>query len=103
MARARSLSLGAIGIGAIRLRCPQCQTENRADRKFCASCGVALERACVACGFKNALSDRFCGGCGLSLTDAPATSGPAHALPERRPVAVLIADLANFTRLSAGR
>jgi class 3 adenylate cyclase len=85
------------------LRCPQCQTENRADRKFCASCGVALERACAGCGFKNALSDRFCGGCGRSLTDAPATGEPAHALPERRPVAVLIADLANFTRLSAGR
>ncbi|MBA4097354.1 MAG: hypothetical protein C0484_11380 [Rhodospirillum sp.] len=85
------------------MRCPQCQTENRADRKFCASCGVALERACAGCGFKNNLSDRFCGGCGRSLGDAPATSEPVHALPERRPVAVLIADLANFTRLSAGR
>lgn len=85
------------------MRCPQCQTENRADRKFCASCGAALERACTGCGFKNALSDRFCGGCGRSLTDAPTTSEPAHALPERRPVAVLISDLANFTRLSAGR
>jgi len=85
------------------LRCPQCQTENRADRKFCASCGVALERACAGCGFKNNLSDRFCGGCGRSLTDAPASTEQGHALPERRPVAVLIADLANFTRLSAGR
>ena len=85
------------------MRCPQCQTENWADRKFCASCGVALERVCAGCGFKNSLSDRFCGGCGRSLTEAPAASEPAHALPERRPVAVLIADLANFTRLSAGR
>lgn len=85
------------------MRCPQCQTDNRADRKFCASCGAALERACAACGFKNAPSDRFCGGCGRPRSDAPASGEPIHALPERRPVAVLIADLANFTRLSAGR
>lgn len=85
------------------MRCPQCQTENRADRKFCASCGAALERACTSCGFKNALSDRFCGGCGQALTEAGPVAPPIHASPQRRPVAVLIADLANFTRLSAGR
>jgi class 3 adenylate cyclase len=85
------------------LRCPQCQTDNRTDRKFCAACGAALERICAGCGFKNDLADRFCGGCGRALTDAPAAGEKAHALPERRPVAVLIADLANFTRLSAGR
>jgi class 3 adenylate cyclase len=86
------------------LRCPQCQTDNRTDRKFCAACGAALERLCAGCGFKNDLADKFCGGCGRALTDAAApASEPNHALPERRPVAVLIADLANFTRLSAGR
>jgi class 3 adenylate cyclase len=85
------------------LRCPQCQTENRAERKFCASCGVALERACAGCGFKNALSDRFCGGCGKPLNGAATASDQNQSLPERRPVAVLIADLSNFTRLSAGR
>ena len=89
------------------MRCPQCQSENRTDRKFCAACGAALERTCAACGFKNEPSDRFCGGCGRSMADA-APAGeqrvrPEHALPERRPVAVLIADLSNFTRLSAGR
>jgi class 3 adenylate cyclase len=88
------------------LRCPICQTENRADRKFCAACGAALERVCKACGFKNEPVDRFCGGCGQALGDAPpaaARAQPARSLAERRPVAVLIADLANFTRLSAGR
>jgi len=84
------------------LRCPQCQTDNRTERKFCAACGAALERTCAGCGFKNDLSDKFCGGCGRPLTETPA-SEPSRALPERRPVAVLIADLANFTRLSAGR
>ena len=54
--------------------------------------------------FKNDPADKFCGGCGRPLDDAPAAvEQQGHALPERRPVAVLIADLANFTRLSAGR
>ncbi|HKP23394.1 MAG TPA: zinc ribbon domain-containing protein, partial [Dongiaceae bacterium] len=65
------------------MRCPQCQSENRAERKFCAACGAALARVCAGCGFKNDAADRFCGGCGRSLTDAPATSEPAPALPER--------------------
>src|SRR5262249_50378202 len=86
-----------------RVRCPQCQTENRADRKFCAGCGAALERLCARCGFKNALSDRFCGGCGHAPADAPHSGQASQADAERRPVAVLIADLSNFTRLSAGR
>lgn len=89
------------------MRCPQCQTENRADRRFCASCGATLERPCPACGFRNALSDRFCGGCGQSLVQNDRAGEAAAAAPtstaERRPVAVLIADLANFTRLSTGR
>lgn len=85
------------------MRCPQCQTENRADRKFCASCGAALERACAACGFQNTPSDRFCGGCGQPLLEPPSPAQAAQPVAERRPVAVLIADLANFTRLSSGR
>jgi class 3 adenylate cyclase len=99
--------MGAHGVGATSVRCPQCHTENRADRRFCAGCGVALERACASCGFKNALADRFCGGCGKPLSSEASpketASQPARAAPERRPVAVLIADLANFTRLSTGR
>jgi class 3 adenylate cyclase len=87
------------------VRCAQCQTENRAERKFCAACGAALERACASCGFKNEPVDRFCGGCGRPLTDdaRPAEAAAAAPVAERRPVAVLIADLAGFTRLSAGR
>jgi class 3 adenylate cyclase len=88
------------------LRCPQCQTENRTDRKFCAGCGAALERACAACGFMNALPDRFCGGCGQKLGEEarqPPASQTPRAPAERRPVAVLIADLVGFTRLSSGR
>ena len=92
------------------MRCPECETENRSDRRFCAACGAVLERVCPACNFKNAPDDRFCGGCGKAL-DAESAPG-ASARPtiprpadssERRPVAVLYADLAQFTRITAGR
>lgn len=92
------------------MRCHQCGTENRNDRRFCAACGVALESACAACGFVNAAGDKFCGGCGASLqTDVTPNPAPKAAIPrpadssERRPVAVLYADLARFTQLTAGR
>jgi Double zinc ribbon len=45
------------------MRCPQCHTENKAHRKFCAACRQALALACPACGFVNEPDDRFCGGC----------------------------------------
>ncbi|HWA48344.1 MAG TPA: adenylate/guanylate cyclase domain-containing protein [Dongiaceae bacterium] len=97
------------------LRCQQCGTDNRNDRRFCAACGAALELSCVACGFANTPGDKFCGGCGKPLSsDAAAEpkSKPAIIRPpisrladtsERRPVAVLYADLAQFTQLTAGR
>jgi class 3 adenylate cyclase/tetratricopeptide (TPR) repeat protein len=89
------------------LRCQQCGSDNRNDRRFCAACGTALELTCAACGFANSPGDKFCGGCGKALTaDAPAAK-PVIVRPidtsERRPVAVLYADLAQFTQLTAGR
>lgn len=92
------------------MRCQQCGTDNRNDRRFCAACGVALEVVCAACGFANSPADRFCGGCGSPLSPAPAAEAPARPAnirpadtSERRPVAVLYADLAQFTQLTAGR
>ncbi|MBL9033658.1 MAG: zinc ribbon domain-containing protein, partial [Rhodospirillaceae bacterium] len=91
------------------MRCQKCDTQNRSDRRFCAACGAVLELACAACGFVNTAGDRFCGGCGKALeADAPppaskaAISRPVDS-SERRPVAVLYADLARFTQLTAGR
>lgn len=92
------------------MRCQQCGTDNRNDRRFCAACGAALELLCSACGFSNAPGDRFCGGCGKALSSDPAAEPPAKPAivrpadtSERRPVAVLYADLAQFTQLTAGR
>jgi class 3 adenylate cyclase len=105
------------------MRCPQCHTENRAHRKFCAACGQALVLACPMCGFVNEPDDRFCGGCGQALTAVPppepthpsnttrpeeqpaplATSSPVAPHPpdaERRQLTVMFCDLVDYTPLS---
>jgi class 3 adenylate cyclase len=60
------------------MRCPDCQHENRPDRRFCAECGHALEPKCPACGTRNRPGEKFCGECGAGLASAPA---PAAAEP----------------------
>jgi class 3 adenylate cyclase/predicted ATPase len=105
------------------MRCPQCHTENRAGRKFCAACGQALALACPACGFVNDPGDRFCGGCGRALTAMPppelmrppsitqpeaqsatqAASSPVAPHPpdaERRQLTVMFCDLVGSTPLA---
>jgi class 3 adenylate cyclase len=83
--------------------CPKCSVENSEGRRFCAQCGSALPLPCPACGFFNASADRFCGGCGkpLAAAQAPAAAAPAVAPGEHRPVTILFADLAGFTKLTA--
>jgi hypothetical protein len=66
------------------MRCPQCHTENRAHRKFCAACGQELVLACPVCGFVNEPDDRFCGGCGQTLTAIPPPE-PTHPSSTTRP------------------
>jgi class 3 adenylate cyclase len=70
------------------MRCPQCHTENKAGRRFCAACGRALALACPACGFVNDPGDRFCGGCGQGLTAMPPPElrrPPSTTWPEEQP------------------
>ena len=56
------------------MRCPSCDHDNRADRRFCAECGAPLSAACPACGAPVEPGEKFCGGCGARLpTEAPAT------------------------------
>src|SRR5436189_1315805 len=88
------------------MRCASCGTENRAERRFCAQCGAALEATCPSCGASNEPDDRFCGSCGLRLGgDSREALGPAtpSAVSERRLVSVMFADLVGFTTLSEHR
>ena len=75
------------------MRCELCQHPNRDERRFCGGCGAPLAIRCEGCGFANGAGERFCGGCGAQLGGA-ATGG------ERRQVAVLFADLSDYTALS---
>ncbi len=99
--------------------CASCGTENRSDRKFCASCGEPLSVACPTCGTANLPGERFCGECGERLAadrqdpasaaarrvGAPAGSADPGPTPiaERRLVSVLFADLVSFTTFAEGR
>ncbi|HYB90351.1 MAG TPA: alpha/beta fold hydrolase, partial [Candidatus Binataceae bacterium] len=104
---------------------PRCQADNRAERKFCASCGAPLGANCPNCGFENAPGEKFCGGCGKALGGEPAPpSKPeptarevqSQLMPkdlaakilktrgqiegERRQVTVLFCDLARSTEIA---
>jgi class 3 adenylate cyclase/tetratricopeptide (TPR) repeat protein len=101
--------------------CPNCATENRPGRKFCAQCATPLELACPNCGAAYDAGDLFCGECatplGASAAPATATTGsPARpqaaptgtpaksgAVSERRVVSVLFADLVGFTPFAEER
>jgi class 3 adenylate cyclase/tetratricopeptide (TPR) repeat protein len=91
------------------MRCPTCDHDNRAERRFCAECGAALAAACGTCGATNEHGAKFCGACGASLagsgqsamgispTDLTPTTLPAG---ERRQLTVLFCDLVGSTSLS---
>ncbi len=88
------------------MRCIKCELENRAGRKFCASCGTALPAPCENCGFPNEASEHYCGGCGHPLgggetivpIEPERTSDPDG---DRRPVTVMFCDLVGYTQLSS--
>jgi class 3 adenylate cyclase/tetratricopeptide (TPR) repeat protein len=88
------------------VRCIKCELENRAGRKFCASCGTALPAPCEKCGFPNEAAERYCGGCGHPLgggetivaIEPERTPDPDG---DRRPVTVMFCDLVGYTQLSS--
>src|ERR1700730_18315408 len=89
------------------MHCPQCGTDNRVGRKFCASCGSPLVAACPKCGASNLPSEQFCGECGAAL-NAPVGSAVAMAadprevpVGERRHLTILFCDLVGSVTLTA--
>jgi class 3 adenylate cyclase len=93
------------------MRCPSCDHDNRAERRFCAECGAALAALCAACGASNEPGEKFCGACGASLLAAPIPSAVSSRLPavtlgpsdagERRQLTVLFCDLVGSTGIAS--
>jgi class 3 adenylate cyclase len=54
------------------MRCPSCNHDNRAERRFCAECGAALATMCAACGASNEPGE-------TELSIAPAARPPSTA------------------------
>jgi predicted ATPase/class 3 adenylate cyclase len=65
------------------MKCASCGAENRAEAKFCDSCGGALVLACALCRAELRAGARFCDSCGaaVSAAAAPAPAKPAPPLP----------------------
>jgi class 3 adenylate cyclase/tetratricopeptide (TPR) repeat protein len=111
------------------MKCPKCQTFNRAEAKFCEECAAPLARTCAKCGHQLSPSAKFCPECACptvasanlqtsgpdqSPFGSPDTYTPKHlarrilgskaALEgERKQVTVLFADLKGSMELLADR
>jgi class 3 adenylate cyclase/tetratricopeptide (TPR) repeat protein len=83
------------------MRCPSCEHDNRAERRFCAECGAPLGARCPACGAANEPGEKFCGACGASLPPGLSPGrAPEAETGERRQLTVLFCDLVGSTELS---
>lgn len=90
------------------MQCPQCQSDNPADARFCNRCGSKLEITCAECGKTNPPESNFCNGCGrsLALDEPPPVEKTKSAEPaatvagERKHVTVLFSDLSGYTAMS---
>ena len=71
------------------MRCPSCNHDNRAERRFCAECGAALAALCAACGASNEPGEKFCGGCGGALSIAPGARPPSSGARVEGPAPTL--------------
>ncbi|MEO8972382.1 MAG: adenylate/guanylate cyclase domain-containing protein [Ktedonobacteraceae bacterium] len=104
------------------MRCPNCQTINPPEAKFCLECGNRLV-VCPNCGTINLPMAKFCIECGTPLSQGvtrsvqsvpaspvptlPASSSQTQPLPvawstpeERRVVTVMFADITGSTQLA---
>jgi len=103
------------------MKCPECQTDNPENKKFCRKCGADLAYRCPKCGSEVLPGDRFCGDCRHDLRKLQETPLIDHNKPrsytpkflaekilttrssiegERKVVTVLFADVANYTSIA---
>jgi double zinc ribbon protein len=99
------------------MRCPGCDFENAAGKKFCIRCGVALIPHCPKCGSENPSEASFCGDCGAALSQPTTTPQSAEGIAkpiiverrkpreaseaERRHLTVLFCDLVGSTEIAS--
>ena len=53
------------------MKCPNCQTENSTQAKFCSECGTKLPLVCPQCGTEVEATARYCSECGTNLIPKP--------------------------------
>jgi predicted ATPase/class 3 adenylate cyclase len=98
------------------MRCPGCDFENAAGKRFCIRCGVAFGARCPKCGSENPPEASYCGDCGAVLSQPTANPRSAErgAAPtivehselreipegERRHLTVLFCDLVGSTEIA---
>lgn len=51
-----------------QVACPNCQTPNAKDAKFCTGCGTKMQKECPHCHASVGLDTKFCPECGENLT-----------------------------------
>src|SRR5258707_55303 len=57
------------------MNCPDCETYNDSNRRYCLQCGKFLIVSCDRCSFANPSRARYCGGCGDRPKASSASSG----------------------------
>lgn len=101
------------------MKCPNCQSDNPSQARFCSNCGQPLVLRCGNCRAELSLDARFCIYCGYAVRSqssddlerhtrlaaaAPASlaqkARSASLTGERRTVTVLFADVVGSTRLA---
>ena len=70
------------------MRCPNCQTVNPPQAKFCLECGNRLV-VCPNCGTVNFPAAKFCMECGTPLPQKAETAQPAHLQRLPQPIQTL--------------
>lgn len=89
------------------VQCPQCESDNPAQARFCMECGTPLAQRCAACGAECPLRAKFCAECGTPMGAARVSAPPRSSVvgdavreAERRLLTVMFCDLVGSTALS---
>ena len=61
--------------------CTSCGETNRADARFCSSCGAAAQVLCVNCGRGLVADARFCDSCGTQVASATTAATQGETPP----------------------